>query len=245
MLVVIAAVGTSAVPGAQSTEERVAARAVVAKFAPAVLPLRATVRMQGSVNGKDLPPRDSAIAVGATVIDPSGLAVLSLSRLEPEDTITRTVSQMAPTAKVDLSSDVSNVQMRLPNGREVPAHIVLRDQELDLAFVRPEAALPSPLRAIDAPSAKPEMFDLLIVLLRGPDPDGTGSMAGLAYVDGVIQKPRLYFSIAGTQAMGSPVFDKAGQFVGLIVRRRTNARGGTAASILPADDLREIAKQAK
>jgi hypothetical protein len=169
---------------------------------------------------------------------------LSLSRLEPDESLTRTLTQLAPTAKVDITSELTGVQLRLPNGREVPAHVVLRDQDLDLAFVRPEAPPPMPLAAIDGPSAKPMLFDLLVVLLHGSDPDGTGIAGGLAYVDSIVQRPRLYFSMAGTTSVGAPVFDKAGNFVGLIVLRKIGPRN-TAASILPADDLREIAKQAK
>jgi hypothetical protein len=243
-VVAIATAGVSLGARAQSTDERAAARAVVGKYAGAMVAVRATVHIQGSVSGKDLPARDQTISAGAAVLDPSGLAVLSLSRLEPDESLTRALTQLAPTAKVDVSSELTGVQLRLPNGREVPAHVVLRDQDLDLAFVRPEAPLPAPLAAIDAPSAKPILFDLLVVLLHGVEPDGTGVAAGLAYVDSIVQKPRLYFSRAGTTSVGAPVFDKAGSFVGLVVLRKTGPRN-TAPSILPADDLREIAKQAK
>jgi hypothetical protein len=49
----------------------------------------------------------------------------------------------------------------------------------------------------------------------------------------------------GGGSLGSPVFDAAGRFVGLIVTRTSGSRGPTATGVLPAEDVREIAKQAK
>jgi hypothetical protein len=41
------------------------------------------------------------------------------------------------------------------------------------------------------------------------------------------------------------MFDTAGHFVGVIVIRTTGQRGSGSPGVLPADDIREAAKQAK
>ena len=64
----------------------------------------------------------------------------------------------------------------------------------------------------------------------------------------VIDKPRTYYQVAmptvGGTGLGSPVFDLAGQFVGVIVMRNTGSRGSASPGVLPAEDIRDIAKQA-
>jgi hypothetical protein len=65
----------------------------------------------------------------------------------------------------------------------------------------------------------------------------------------VIDKPRLYYQIAmptvGGGALGSPVFDASGRFVGVVVTRRTGSRTPAATAVLPAEEIRDVAKQAQ
>ena len=121
---------------------------------------------------------------------------------------------------------------------------VLRDADLDLMFIRPADALPAPVPIVDAPSGKPSVLDPLVVIQRAGEMTGWKLMPVLSYVQVVVDKPRAFF-IASTVGLsvGTPAFDASGRFVGVIVRI-----GGTRANplpvILPADDVREIAKQA-
>jgi hypothetical protein len=64
----------------------------------------------------------------------------------------------------------------------------------------------------------------------------------------VIDKPRLYYQIAtigGGAGLGSPVFDSTGRFVGVIVLRTSGSRGPSLTGVLPADEIRDVAKQAQ
>jgi hypothetical protein len=65
----------------------------------------------------------------------------------------------------------------------------------------------------------------------------------------VIDKPRLYYQIAiptvGGNALGAPVFDAAGRFVGVVVMRSTGSRSAAVTAVLPAEEIRDIAKQAQ
>ena len=123
---------------------------------------------------------------------------------------------------------------------------MLRDQDLDLAFIRPAEPLTSAVTAIDGPSAKPLLLDLMLIIQRTSEATGWSTSAAFGSVQLIIEKPRTYYQLAGPAPLGAPVFDTAGRFVGVTVMRNPGARGTAPVSgVLPADDIREIAKQVR
>jgi S1-C subfamily serine protease len=233
---------------AQSPEERTTARDVVRRKAEAVVMVMATLKIRANVGGQEQQVEQQAQANG-TILDASGLTVLSLSTLQPDDMMARSLSaRTRPGTRVDVISEPSNVRMRTGDGREIAARLVLRDEDLDLAFIKPIDP-PSPaVTWVDGPAAKPSLLDLLFVIQRTTETSGFSTAATFGNVQLVVDKPRLYFQAAmagnGASALGSPVFDASGRFVGVIVMRSTGSRGPSLTAILPADDIRDIAKQA-
>lgn len=233
----------------QSPEERRAARDVVTRKSDAVVVVTATLKIRANVGGQEQVVDQQAQANG-TILDPTGLTVLSLSTLQPDEMMTRTLSaRMRPDTRVDVRSEPSGIVMHLSGGREVPARLILRDQDLDLAFIKP-VETPSPaLTCIDGPSAKASLLDLVFVIQRTSEANGWATSATFGAVQLVVDKPRLYYQVAtpglGASALGSPVFDAGGRFVGLIVTRSSGSRGPSLTGVLPADEVREIAKQAQ
>ena len=68
---------------------------------------------------------------------------------------------------MSIVSEPSDVRIRLADGKELPATIVLRDQDLDLAFIRPTAKPAAPLTAVNlADAASPTVLEDLVVLGR-------------------------------------------------------------------------------
>lgn len=225
---------------AQTNEDRTAARDLLTKRGDAVILVLATLKTRMSVNGREN-ARDSPVQANATVLDGSGLAVMALSVLEPSEAMIRGMA--SPGQQLDLKTETAELRMRLADGREVGARIVLRDADLDLAFLRPLEPLAAPIAAVDAAMGKPQVMDLVIALQRTGEPTGYRALGTFGYVQMTVDKPRLYHIIS-TGQLGAPVFDAAGRFVGVTVRvggTRTNPQPG----VLPADDIREIAKQAK
>jgi S1-C subfamily serine protease len=232
----------------QSPEERRAARDIVARKSDAVVVVTATLKIRANVGGQEQ-VIDQQAQANATVLDATGLTVLSLSTLQPDDMMTRSLSaRMRPDTRVDVRSEPSAIVMHLAGGREVPAKLVLRDQDLDLAFIKPSEP-PSPaLTFIDSPPAKAALLDLVFVIQRTSETSGWATAATFGSVQLVIDKPRLYYQIAmagSGSGLGSPVFDAAGRFVGVIVTRSSGSRGPSLTGVLPADEILEIAKQAK
>ena len=233
---------------AQSADERSAAREVVKKRGDAVVMVTATLKVRYNVGGREQTSDQQAQANG-TVLDASGLTVLSLSTLQPDDLMARSLSaRVSPDTKVDVTTEPSEIKMHMADGREVPAKLVLRDQDLDLAFIRPTQASSTPMTCVDAPTAKPSILDLLFVIQRTSEATGWTTAAAFGTVQLVIDKPQTYYQVAmptvGGSGLGSPIFDPSGRFVGIILLRNTGGRGASASGILPADEIRDIAKQA-
>jgi S1-C subfamily serine protease len=138
--------------------------------------------------------------------------------------------------------------MHLADGRELPAKIVLRDEDLDLAFVRPTDALSAPLTSIDATDSTPSVLDPVMLVQRTNEATGWETAASIGNVQLVINKPRTYYQVAiptlGGSGLGAPVFDLSGHFVGIVVLRNTGSRGTAAPGVLPSADVRDVAKQA-
>jgi hypothetical protein len=94
-------------------------------------------------------------------------------------------------------------------------------------------------------TAKPMPVDLLVVLQRLPEVAGWQTTAVFGTVQAVVEKPRTFYLI-NSAAFGAPVFDVSGRFVGIILRLQNETGEGPAAPpvVLPANDIREVAKQA-
>ena len=243
MLMSPAAVGL-----AQTPDERATARDVVKKRGDAVIMILATIKLRINIGGREQ-ASDQATQANATVLDPSGLTVLSLSSLQPDEVMTRTLSQRMPSGtKVDVSSEPADIRMHLADGREVPAKIVLRDEDLDLAFVRPTDPLSAPLTSIGSADSTPSVLDPVMLVQRTNESTGWETAASLGSVQLVINKPRTYYQVSvptlGGSGLGAPVFDLAGHFVGIVVLRNTGSRGTAAPGVLPSADVRDVAKQA-
>jgi hypothetical protein len=222
---------------AQTPEERAAGREIVAARGDAVVLVLATIKTRMNIGGRES-MRDQPMQANATVLDGSGLAVMSLSVLEPGEIANRSMGSGA------LSTETADLRMRLGGGEEVPARVALRDADLDLVFVRPVAPLAAPIPAADAAAGVPGLLDPLITLQRSGESTGWRLLASFGSVQMTVDRPRTYHVLSTAAALGSAVFDTRGRFVGVIVRVG-GARTNPLPAVLPADDIRDIARQAK
>lgn len=240
-------------------QDRSAMRDVAKKWQNAIVSVRVSLKVRMSMGGREVQSMDDTIESVATVIDPSGLTVMSLSTLDPGPMMSRLMGGMSGgDQKMQILSEPSDVRMRLPDGRELAATIVLRDQDLDLAFIRPTAKPSAPLTAVNlADAARPSVLDDVVVLSRLGRVGGWAPAAVLYSVSAIMEKPRTFFVLNGQAGTGTPAFLPNGKLVGLLTIRQIDPgrmsmfgmMGGTdgagvIAVILPAADVLEIAKQA-
>ena len=264
IIAAVAVAGVLVAAGAASAQDaRVAARDVIKKWQEAVVNVRVVLKTRMSMGGREMQSADDSVDAVGTVIDPSGLTVMSLGSLNPGAMMNKIVGASVGGGggenRVEISSEPTDLKIRLPDGREMPAKIVLRDEDLDLAFIRPTAKPAAPLVAINlAESAKPALLEEMVVLSRLGRVGGWASSATLADIGAVIERPRTFYVLGGApSAMGTPAFSTAGKLVGLLTLRQVDPgrssmfsmMGGAEAMgllpvILPAADVLEIAKQA-
>jgi len=138
------------------------------------------------------------------------------------------------------------------------ATIVLRDQDLDLAFIRPTSKPAAALTAVNlADAARPAILDDVVVLSRLGRVGGWAPAAVLYSVGAIIEKPRTFFVLNGQPGTGTPAFLANGKIVGVLTIRQVDPGrmsmfglmqgsegAGVIPVILPAADVLEIAKQA-
>ena len=233
-------------------------RAVLDKYQKTVVTVQLVTKQKISATGMGSQDNESKEEATGLVIDPSGLVVLSLSATDPTSMMSAMAGEMAEKFKIE--SNVSDVKILLDDGTEVPAQIVLRDKDLDLAYARPIDKPAQPMTAVDlSQAAEPQVLDPLVSLNRLGKVAGRAYAAGLERVQAIIRKPRKMF-VPGNDPthsnLGSPMFTLDGKIVGIVVMRTMagegrsmmSLMGGLSESVLPtivpAADILEGAKQA-
>jgi S1-C subfamily serine protease len=245
---------------AEAQDDRSAGRAIVKQWQAAVVNVRVVLKMRMSVGGREMHSMDESVEAVGTVIDPSGLTVLSLGSLNPGAMMNRVMGAASSSQeRMEFGTEPTDVKLRLADGKELPARIVLRDEDLDLAFLRPTVKPDAPLVAINlADEGRPSLLDTVVILSRLGRVGGWTPAASLQTIGAIIEKPRTFYVIeTGGGGMGTPAFTASGKVVGLLTMRSVQgARPGMFSMmsgsealgllpvILPAADVREIAQQA-
>lgn len=227
----------------------------------AVVTVTIVVRSKVSVGGRGGEPNESRQDVTGTIIDASGLTVVSLSATDPGQMFQNVMSSMSADdeSKVKVETELSDVKLLLQDGTEVPAEVVLRDRDLDLAFLRPKTKLSAALPAVDLTrSGKAQLLDQVLGLTRLGNAAGRAYSASAERIAAIVERPRLFYvpeTSMTTTALGAPAFTLDGKILGLFVMRSIKATSGSGMTgamnqrdnitgiIVPADDVLKAAKQ--
>ena len=191
---------------------------------------------------------ETKIEATGTVIDGDGLTVLALSSIDPTSRFGGGAGQ-----QFQMESEVTAMNLLLEDGTEVQSEVLLRDRDLDLAYLRPLEKPASPMPYVDLRnSSTAALLDNVVALNRlGYVANRVHSVA-FERIEAVVEKPRVFY-IAGddptSTSQGSPVFTQSGKLLGIFVLRTvrsTGTRSGSNAKviIIPASDILEGALQA-
>jgi hypothetical protein len=189
--------------------------------------------------------------ITGTVLDSSGLTVIALSSCDPTELYRRVMPDEPSRAE----TEISDLKILLDDGTELSSEIVLRDKDLDLAFVRPKTKPVASMPAVDfSKSGSAQILDQVVTLNRLNPAASRAYGASVERITAVVQKPRTFYipdSTMTVTGLGSPVFALNGDVLGLIVMRAVaiqsgsaNIREGMTTVILPAADILKGAKQA-
>jgi S1-C subfamily serine protease len=237
------------------------ARELLAKNQDSFITVSALSKMDMGASG--LPIRIGGMgeaqetSCGGLVIDASGLTVASYSGLNPMEKIAGAIKikmNEDDESTIKTKTQLSRIQMRLADGTEVPARLVLKDKELDLAFLVPEAQpgvkVPKFSPASLAPAPVVKELDEVVAISRHGKTLGYQPIVDTGRVTSVIAKPRTMYDVSTPARPGSPVFLPDGTLLGLAITFGSEGTGlmsigAMEALVLPTSEIVKLAEQAK
>lgn len=236
---------------AASEAEGAAGRALVKRYADAVVSVELVVTLKVKMGDREAPPREQRIEVNGTVISPSGLTVTTLGQVDPQATLEllRAGAPGGSRMAEIVGSEFKEVKLRTADGKEVPARFVLKDADLDLAFMAPEVGAGGSDRQfafVKLEDAAPgEVLGNYFYIGRAAKIQQRVPLVRATEIVGVVEKPRRFYLMTDqlAQWMGTPVFNPQGRVLGITLQHFANGqRSGLV--VLPAEDIAEMAKQA-
>lgn len=234
---------------AADTAAEATARVLHRKLADAVVIVRATVAVTVTPGDQPAQSSDRTFEQIGTVVSADGRVILAASSLDPAAVMDgRTVNTPMGAMKLSASSQVKEAFIVLADGTEVPAKVVLKDKDLNLAMVAPVAAGPETFVPVDtAVSEMVEPVDEVVVLGRMDKSFDRCAKVEVDSVAAVVTKPRPLISIH-VNATGCPVFSASGKFVGITSGKVDDAadRDGVSMEpvVIPAETVRKFLGQA-
>ncbi len=221
-------------------------RAMLLRQVDAVIGIEMVVTVKVKVGDRERPAQERRVEVNGTVLTPDGLTVTSLAQVDPASEIE--AAQMAqPGRQLELlGADFKEVKLRRANGTEVPAKFVLKDADLDLAFIAPEAAdgAGEVFAHVDLEAqTEAAILDQFYSVTRAPKALQRVPIITETTVTGIVERPRRIYLMRDV-SLGSPVFNGAGKLLGLTLQHFAGGRR-VGIVVLPAGDIAEVAKQAQ
>lgn len=238
---------------AASADDMAAAmRAIVTKNGDALLHVKLSVKQTYSIPEYGTEVEEFTEEIVATVISPEGLMVTSLMNTDPaawmEDMYDGDDGYSSKTELTSLKV--------LRGGEEEDAEIVLRDRDLDLAFIRPLKKPEAPWSFVDlSVPVKAAAFDPIIAMGRLGKVAQRAATADTQRIAAVQDRPRLTYILGAYTGNGIPIFITTGECLGINVTRMLRSSGqngmglsddygmNMASVVVPGPDVMEIAKQ--
>ena len=207
---------------------------------------KTTFSAEGSSDSAmNFPDQENKMEALGTIIEPDGLVVASLSQIDPSRNFSGRVIRGV---KMEATSTLKEVKVTIADGTEIPAAVVMKDTDLDLAFLRikmdSKEARDVKLKAVDLKqSGTGSIMDETITITRMDEVLNRVAAINTGEINMITRKPRVFLR-AGGGVGGCPTFLADGKLLGITTARLVKNRNPVGV-ILPASDILEIAEQAK
>jgi S1-C subfamily serine protease len=235
---------TSAAPDIES-----AARATAEQNGKSVVTVRLVLKLKAG--GQE---HEQKVEAPGVVIDPTGLTVASASSIDPSGAFRRMVD--AQRQRMNIESEVKEPVILLEDGTELEAAVVLKDTDLDLAFIRPrDAGLKLPAVALKPRSGTVPLLTRIYVLGRLSKLGNRALSVATGEVRAYVRGPAPYYVADGESSafVGSLAYTADGVPLGVFVKRfatTIDSSGGRGSDsvmtvLRPVDKVLELAAQAR
>ncbi|MBN1141839.1 MAG: hypothetical protein JXB25_08635 [Deltaproteobacteria bacterium] len=240
-----------------------AGRKIMKAGRDAVVKVEVVIQSKWVMNGVEMENQEFKSEVTGTVLDPSGLVLVSLTAIDPSKFMENLMPDGGRDMKMEMKLDLKGVKLILPDETELDAKVVLRDRDLDMVFLLPKQKPPKAMAFVDMNrQSRPAIMDEIVILGRLSKVANHAPSILASRISALVSKPRPFYipqaAGDGMENNGTPVFTLDGQVAGVILMRisKTEGAGGFGAMmggagamgittvIMPAAEILEAAKQA-
>jgi hypothetical protein len=249
---------------AEGADIKSAALATLPKIQKAIV----TVKVQANIkmSGEE---QEQRLEVTGTMIDPSGLTVVSEQSINPASMLSAFMSSYSSrrdSSEMKFQSEITETLIVLDDGSEIPADVILKDEDLDLAFIKPKQPSDKFVYVSFKTREKPvQLLDDFFVVSRLGRSENRAIHMNLGSILSVVKGPRNFYvcdqEISGN-SLGVPAFDTDGSPIGLFVTRKNQGsednsmnallnmmigkigQSGSVWILRPVEDVLEVAEQA-
>jgi hypothetical protein len=242
----------------EGADIKLTATKVVDKSHKAVVTIRVVIKLKQSYGGQTR-DQEQKLEVTGTVIDPSGLTVTSAASVDPT-TMYRTLMAQSG-GQMKMESEIKETTLIMDDGTEVDADIVLKDTNLDMAFIKPrEVAQPFEAVALSPAGKSPAILDSILVVGRLGKIGNRVNTVSVGAIVAFVKGPRNFYVCDNniSSFLGSIAYDEEGLPIGIFLLKTNpdvsdgfmNLVRGRGADMMmpvlrPVADLIEIAEQAR
>lgn len=229
-----------------------AERKAIVNQASSVLCVEVTMETSYSIEGSEDKDEQQSNATGI-VIDKSGLLVVPLLMINPTGVIKQMMEQMGdtdPSAKKMLESmrvDVKKIVVRLTDGTELPATVLLKDDQTELAVIKTASPFPDTVKPITvSDGVSVDLGDDLYCLSRLGSVSNFAPRVQGAYISAKITDPKLRYVVEGNMSdEGIPAFTGDGKWAGVILTKIAGRNDMPYTQLVPSTEAAAFIKKAQ
>jgi len=184
----------------------------------------------------------------AVLVSPPGVAILTLSALDPSILIDQEVRN-------SINISIASIKMIFKDEKEIAAEVLLQDKDRDIMVIRAKEKIPEDVAKISLEKenlAVPQVLDPLLLIMQHGKVARRSHSATILRVESVIEKPFLFYTLNQGRSfdiLSSPLFAMDGKFVGMGTLRvaqewKDEVESNSLVIVLPAEQIIPLVKEA-
>jgi hypothetical protein len=204
--------------------EQDAGKKILQTYGGSIVAVKIVTEENWLAKGKEGQKQELKTETYGTVITKDGITICSLSASNPSEALASAMDMGEEESGFSVESKITDIKIRFTDGQEVPADILLRDKNLDILFIKPKKKPSSPITSYVnlSDSASADILDKIFIVSRLGQIANWNTMICISRIDGIIEKPRLYYVPDGDlwSALGVPVFTENGKIIGIVLLKK-------------------------